>query len=73
MRGEAVRRAGLWSTVLYRERRLCAAVDEGSAKAFKRRDHFRKSSLTAGVAHALREGEIRGRGTSFRELHSCQW
>lgn len=45
------------------------AVGEGSAHAFKRRDHFRKSSLSAGVANALRlEG-----GDLFQEslIHAC--
>lgn len=48
---------------------LSVAAGEGSAHAFKRRDHFRKSSLVADVANALRlEG-----GDLFHEslIHAC--
>lgn len=53
------------------------AVGEGSAHAFKRRDHFRKSSLRAGMANALRleggdlfhESLIHAHGSVDKEEH----
>lgn len=55
--------------MLHLEHGLYVAIGEGSAQAFKRRDHFRKSSLTAGVANAL---TLEGGGL-FQEslLHAC--
>lgn len=45
-----------------------------SQQKHEQRDHFsRKGPLTAGVAYALREGEVRGREPVWREPHSCQW
>ena len=35
-------------------------------------DHFRKSSVIAGVASSLTEGKMRGREPVWREAHSCQ-
>ena len=67
MKREAVRRASLWKEWLDSLRcELYAVVDEVPAKDFNEGettwvDHFRKSSVTAGVANSLTEGKMRGR------------